>query len=524
MLTTNPKVSFVSQPRLMLTNLTKRYPGVVAVDQVTLDFDAGEVHGLVGENGAGKSTLIKILAGAVVPDEGEVRLDGQLLAPGNVRAAYQRGLAFIHQELSLIPYFDAAENIYLGHPYPRTKWGGVDRRQLRVAAAHLLTELGAKVPVDLPVRRLPPGQQTMIALARAFAWLAARKSAQPGTPALIVMDEPTAALTTQEIDQLFAAIRRLRAEGSTVIYVSHRLDEIFAITDRVTVMRNGQVVHTGPTAAIDQTTLVQLMTGRTERAAVAPVTQRHQITPTILQVDRLHGPGISDASFSLHEGEILGVAGLVGAGRSELLRLLYGAATPTFGTLTWQGQPLRLRSPAAALRWGIAQIPEERRSQGLLLSRPIFENVTLAHLRHFAFGGLFLNRRREIRAAQDQQQALQLKASNLRQPVAQLSGGNQQKVLFARALVGTTRGVPLRLLLLDEPTRGVDVGAKEEIYAIIRAQAAAGVGVILVSSELPELLALTNRILVLREGRQVALVSTAAVDQQGLLQYCYGIR
>lgn len=513
----------MSQPRLTLTNLTKRYPGVVAVDHVSLTIGAGEVHGLVGENGAGKSTLIKLLAGAVTPDEGEIRLDGQILPPGNVQAAYQRGLAFIHQELSLIPYFAAAENIYLGHPYPRTPWGGINRRQLRAQAQQLLAELGVQLPVDRPVRRLSPGQQTMIAVARAFAWIGARQRTHQTSPALIVMDEPTAALTTQEIDQLFAAIRRLRAAGATVIYVSHRLDEIFTITDQVTVMRNGQIVHSGPTAALDQATLVQLMTGQAERLTAPAIPRQPAMAAPLLEVEHVTGPGITDLTFRLYAGEILGVAGLVGAGRSELLHLLYGAACPTAGTIRWQGEIQRNTSPASAIRQGIAQLPEERRSQGLLLTRPIFENITLAHLRHFARGGLLLNRRRELVAAQTQQQALALKASNLRQPVAQLSGGNQQKVLFARSLVGRAAGIPLRLLLLDEPTRGVDVGAKAEIHAIIRAQAAAGVAVILVSSELPELLAVSQRVLVLREGRQIALVQTAAVDQPQLLRYCYGI-
>jgi ribose transport system ATP-binding protein len=506
-----------------LRNLTKRYPGVVAVDGVSLEFAAGEVHGLVGENGAGKSTLIKILAGAVLPDRGTVTLDGQALPLGNVHASYQRGLAFIHQELSLVPYFDAAENIYLGHTYPHTPWGTVDRRRLRRQAQRLLHELGAALPVDQPVQRLAPGQQTMVALARAFAWLAAQRQTHPDHPSIIVMDEPTATLTTQEIDQLFAAIRRLREGGATVIYVSHRLDEIFTITDRVTVMRNGQVVHTGPTAAIDRSALIGLMTGRTAPAPTTPRQAQPANRAPLLTARAVSGPGVTDISFTLHEGDILGVAGLVGAGRSELLHLLYGAAQPTAGAIEWQGQPLRLTSPATALRRGIGHLPEERRSQGLLLKRAIVENITLAHLRHFAWGGLLLQRRREQQAAQAQRQTLGIKTGDLRQPVGQLSGGNQQKVLFARSLVGAAHGHPLRLLLLDEPTRGIDVGAKEEIYAIIRAQAAAGVGVVVVSSELPELLTLSNRILVLREGRQMALVNTAEVDQQRVLEYCYGV-
>ena len=503
---------------LSLHHLTKRYPGVVAVDDVTIGFQQGEVHGLVGENGAGKSTLIKILAGAVLPDQGEIWLKGQRLRLRHVHDAYQHGLTFIHQELNLVPYFDAAENIYLGQPYPHSVWGGLNRRQLQRNAATLLGQLGAELPVDQPVNRLSPGQQTLISIARAFAW-----STRHGGAAVMVMDEPTAALADQEITQLFQAVATLRNHGTTVIYVSHRLHEIFSLTDRVTVMRNGRVVTTQPTAELDQPALVRLMTGREPNSptTVRPVTQPSTATP-LLRVQGLTGPGVKSATFSLQRGEILGIAGLVGAGRSELLRLLYGTTQRTGGTVQLAGELINLRSPSTALRQGIAFVPEERRSQGLLLRRPIVENMTLARLRSFALGGIFLQRRRELTAAEQQQRALALKASSLHQPVAQLSGGNQQKVLFARTLIGEAAD-QLRLLLLDEPTRGVDVGVKEEIYQIIRTQAARGVGVLIVSSELPELLALTDRILVLHEGRQVALVETAAVDQEAVLRYCYGI-
>ena len=504
---------------LSLHNLTKRYPGVVAVDDVSIAFQPGEVHGLVGENGAGKSTLIKVLAGAIMPDQGEIWLQGQRLRLRNVQDAYRHGLTFIHQELNLVPYFDAAENIYLGHPYPKTAWGTLDQRQLRRQAAELLAQLGADLPVNQAVNRLAPGQQTLISIARAFAWSTRGQGA-----AVMVMDEPTAALTDQEIEQLFKAIHRLRDHGTTVIYVSHRLHEIFSLTDRVTVMRNGRVMATLPTSQLDQPYLISLMTGREAATALtARSTQSQPRLAPLLQVEGLTGPGVKDISFTLHRGEILGVAGLVGAGRSELLRLLYGAAPRQNGTVQLARQPVTLRSPGAALRQGIAFVPEERRSQGLLLNRPIFENMTLARLHAFARGGIFLHRKRELTAAAQQQQALTLKASHLRQPVGQLSGGNQQKVLFARAFIGEATQSQLRVLLLDEPTRGVDVGVKGEIYQIIRDQTASGVGVILVSSELPELLALADRILVLHEGRQVALLDAKETNQETVLRYCYGI-
>lgn len=504
---------------LSLRNLTKRYSGVVAVDDASVIFQRGEVHGLVGENGAGKSTLIKMLAGAVMPDQGTIWLKGQRLHLRHVHDAYRHGLAFIHQELNLVPYFDAAENIYLGQPYPHTWWGTLDRRRLRRQATALLAQLGADLPVDQPIQRLSPGQQTLISIARAFAW-----SAKQSGAAVMVMDEPTAALTDQEISQLFHAVQTLRAHGTTVIYVSHRLHEVFTLADRVTVMRNGRVVTTCPITQLDQPQLISLMTGREQHSGPAPTSGVHRgLGQPLLQVDALVGPGVKEISFTLNSGEILGIAGLVGAGRSELLRLLYGAARRTAGTVHLAGEPRNLSSPQAALRQGIAFVPEERRSQGLLLHRSIVENMTLARLQAFAAGGFLLQQRRELTAATQQQQALALKASHLRQPVGQLSGGNQQKVLFARTLIGAGKHDQLRVLLLDEPTRGVDVGVKEEIYQIIRTQAANGVGVVVVSSELPELLALTDRILVLHEGRQVTIVNTAEIDQATVLRYCYGI-
>lgn len=507
-------------PRLSLRNLTKTYPGVVAVDNVSIDLAPGEVHGLVGENGAGKSTLIKILAGAVRADRGEIAVNGAPLALESVRDAAHHGMAFIHQELNLVPYFDAAENIFLGHPYPRTRWGTLDRARLRRDAAALLARFGVRVPVRTPVRQLSPGQQTLISIARAFA---GTTHGEP--PAIMVMDEPTAALTDGEIEQLFAAIRTLRSHDVTVIYVSHRLEEVFALADRITVMRNGRVVTTEPAIELDRPRLISLMTGRERRVldaeTPAPATQRGQRAP-VLTVEDLSGPGVSGLSFRVGTGEVLGVAGLVGAGRTELLRLLYGAAQPSAGRVLLHGQPVRFASPGAALAGGIALLPEERRSQGLLLHRSLVENTTLSQLAHFARGGWLLSQRRERRAARHLHGALRVKADSPQQPVAQLSGGNQQKVLFARMLAAREAGAPLHLLLLDEPTRGVDVGAKDEIYAIIRQQAEQGVGVIVVSSELPELMALTDRILVLHEGRQVALVETASTPQETILNYCYG--
>ncbi len=493
-----------------MRHITKTYPGVRAVDDVTFDVRAGEVHGLVGENGAGKSTLIKILAGAVHRDRGEIHFDGQPVTLANVHEAKRLGVSIIHQELNLVPYFDGAENIFLGDPYPHRWYGGVDWRTLHRRAAAILAQLGAAIPVDVPVHRLSPGQQTMIAIAHGFA----------ANARLMVMDEPTAALTDQEIERLFAVIRALREQGVGVVYVSHRLEEIFEIADRVTVMRNGRVVTTQPAAKLDQDELVRLMIGRNVETVFPP--RGDGMGEPLLEVQGLSGETARDVTFTLHAGEVLGVAGLVGAGRSELLRMIFGVDPIRAGQIRLPstddaGTSRAPRSPGDAFRKGVALVPEERRSQGLVLSRPIFENVTLTHLARFARGGLLLDRRRELRETARLGDRLGLKAHSLRQPVMQLSGGNQQKVVFARCLAGEAR-----VLLLDEPTRGIDVGAKLELYQIIRDLTREGAGVLLVSSELPELIGLSDRVLVLHEGRQMGIIDAATTDQTEVLRACYG--
>ncbi len=502
--------STIESPLVSIQHISKRYPGVLAVDDVSLDLYAGEVHGLVGENGAGKSTLIKLLAGATPRDGGAILVRGQPAALHHVRDATRLGLAFIHQELNLVPYFDAAENIFLGHAYPRARWGGVSWRTLRAQAQTVLDRLGAAIPLDVPVSRLAPGQQTLVSIARALA----------ANADLIVMDEPTASLTDQEIEHLFAVIRTLQARGVGVLYISHRLAEIFALTQRITVMRNGRVVTTQPTVQVTEAALVQWMTGRAVDAIYPPRTP--VAGAPLLTVRGLSGAFCRDISFTLHAGEVLGVAGLMGAGRSELLRMLFGAAPVTGGEMVLHNdgasQMIRPRTPAEAYRLGLALAPEERRTQGLVLARPIFENTTLTFLRRFARGGWLVDRRREIAATTQLGERLALRSRSPRQPVGQLSGGNQQKVVFARSLAGA-----VKVLLLDEPTRGIDVGARQDIYRIIGDLTAQGVGVLVVSSDLPEVLGLAHRLIVLREGRQVATLDAATASEEAVLGYCFGV-
>jgi len=492
---------------LRMQGITKDYPGVRAVNNVDFDVRRGEVHALVGENGAGKSTLIKILAGVILPDAGRIWLNGQELILRSAQDAFRAGLSFIHQELGLVPSLNGAENIFLGRPYPTKRLGLVDWSALYKQARELIAQLDTEVPLDVPVAQLSPAMRTMISIARALSIQAS----------VVAMDEPTASLTDQEANHLFRVIRSLKQRGVSVIYVSHRLEEIFAISDRVTVMRDGQVVATCPTRDIDAAELIRLMVGRNLSKAYPP--RRGMPGKPLLEVRNLNGSYLRGVSFTLHQGEVLGVAGLAGAGRTELLRLLFGADKPSGGSILLEGRPIKVPSPHAAFSMGIALVPEERHSQGLILTQSVAENITLAHLSTFAKGGFLLNTKREAAVVGRLVQALHIKAANIRQPVSQLSGGNQQKVVFAKCLAK-----PPKILLLDEPTRGIDVGTKFEFYRIIRQLAEQGTGILLVSSELSELLGLSDRLLVLHEGRAVAMLKPSEIDQQTLLAYCYGRR
>jgi ABC-type sugar transport system ATPase subunit len=485
--------------------IVKQYAGIRAVNQASLSLRPGEVHALVGENGAGKSTLIKIMAGVVRPDSGRILLNGQPVEFNSGSQAFNHGLSFIHQELNLVSYLSGAENIFLGRPYPRTPLGTIDWKKLHQRAEQILATLGVHLPVDQPVLSLSRGGQSMISIARAFA----------GEASIIVMDEPTASLTDEEIRNLFRVIRQLKARGCAILYVSHRLDEIFEICDRVTVMRDGSVVGDYPIASLDQAEMIRLMIGRSLTDNFPP--SQAALGRTLLEVKDLAGGPVQGLSFSLQAGEILGFAGLVGAGRTEILRMLYGADRPRRGQILFDGRPYQPHTPAHAIRAGLVLVPEERHSQGLVLNQSIQNNITLPNLSHLAARGIFTNRAAEQAVSQTTSQAVRLKAASLGQKVSQLSGGNQQKVVFARWLVQKPR-----LLMLDEPSRGVDVGARFEIYRIIRELAAQGAGILLVSSDLTELLGLADRIIVMREGRHMATLPAAGQTQESVLRYCYG--
>jgi len=496
---------------LTLKDVTKAYAGVPALRGVDLSVAPGEIHALMGENGAGKSTLIKILAGVVSPDRAEIRLDGQPIEIGSPRRAHALGLRFIHQEFNVVPALSVAENIFMGRRYPRRAGVFVDWKRLNLAARETLEKLGiTHIDPAQALGSLTLGDQMLVRISSAFI-------GEEGTPArLYVLDEPTAALSASEAERLFAVLRQLRTSGASVLYVSHRLDEVMAICDMATVMRDGRSIDTGKIADITHDDLVALMIGRRVEEAYPPVKAppQSEIVLSVKGLPVLTGPPIS---FAVQAGEVLGIAGVANSGQGELLRKLFGDAPSPAGTLSLSGQNYRPRSPADAWRAGVAYIPRERRSEGLIVSRPIFENTTLPHLAAQSRWTVFLAPRREKRLAGEQGQSVRLKASSQNQRVRELSGGNQQKVVFAKALLGKPR-----LLLLDEPTRGVDVGAKFDIYTIIRDMTAQGMGVILVSSDLPELLGMSDRIAIMRDGAITEIVAAKGLNEERLLNLCYG--
>jgi ABC-type sugar transport system ATPase subunit len=468
-------------PLLRLRGIEKSFPGVQALAGVDLDLHGGEILALIGENGAGKSTLIKVMAGVHPPDAGRLTLDGRELRFKSPVAARRAGLAVIHQELSLVPSLSVRANIFLGRE--RTRGGWLRHAEERRQAAELLARVGVAVDPDARCRGLTIAQQQAVEIAKALG-----QSAR-----LLVLDEPSAALTPPEVERLHDVLRQLRARGIAVVYVSHRLEELFALADRVMVMRDGRHVATRSIPEVSRSALIELMAGRPvsdefPRRSVARGEERLRVTG--LQ----RGRAVRGVSFSIRRGEVLGLAGLVGAGRTEVARLLAGADRRDAGEVVLDGRALRLRNPGEAIRSGVCLLPEDRKAQGLMLGRSVVENYSLPNLARFVRLGL-LRRRPERRAFARWAEALRIHATPER-PVRQLSGGNQQKVVLARWLERNCD-----VILFDEPTRGIDVGAKREIYALINDLAAQGKAILLVSSELPEVLGMCDRVLVMHEGR-----------------------
>jgi ribose transport system ATP-binding protein len=509
---------------LRLTDVVKTFPGVRALDGVALEVRAGEVHCLLGQNGAGKSTLIKVLAGVHRPDAGRIEWLGEPVSFGTPHAAMKAGIATIYQELDLVEQMTVAENVLLGHE-PR-RWGFVRRARTRRQARAVLARLGhPEIPVGRPVDRLPAAAKQVVSMGRALSRRAR----------LLIMDEPSAVLAHDEVENLFRIIRELTAQSIAVIYISHRLEEIRQIGDRVTILKDGRTVATSLPATTPTRELVSRMTGRTleyvfpPRPAAAPAVPvadpslpaASRPAPPRLAVTGLTRDGeFQDVSLEVHSGQIVGIAGLVGSGRSELLQTIYGARRPRAGRVAVDGRGLRPGSVRAAVRAGVGMAPEERKSQALLLGEPVYRNITLSSFGRFAAAG-FTRADRERAAAAAIADELRLRPRDVRRAVRTLSGGNQQKVVVARWLGGdgrlTARRPGIRVLLLDEPTRGVDVAARSELYQVIRALADGGVAVLLVSSEVPEVLGLADRVLVMREGRIIHRSAAEEIDEHAVL-------
>ncbi|HWX63010.1 sugar ABC transporter ATP-binding protein [Bradyrhizobium sp.] len=474
-------------PLLSVRTIEKSFPGVRALNGVSFDVGKGEVHALLGENGAGKSTLIKIVSGVFPPDRGEVIVDGKpvnLTRPDDARRA---GIATIYQELLLFPELTVAENIFMGHA-PRKGLGRLDWRAMREKTKALLASLEIHdLQADRVVGSLSVGNRQRVEILRALSQDAR----------ILIMDEPTAALTEHDVTRLFDIVRKLKARGVAVIYISHRLDEIFAIADRVTVLRDGARVATRRVADTDRAGLVQLMVGRKIESLFPKITV--PIGEPVLEVKNLERrPLTKKVSLNVRAGEIVGLAGLVGSGRSELAQTIFGVTPAEGGEIRIVGESVDIRSPAQARALGVAYVPEDRGTQGLVRPMTVRENFSLAALGKVAFGG-FIDRAVERKLAGDGVRRFAVKTSSLEQVAGKLSGGNQQKIVLGKWLANQPK-----LLILDEPTRGIDVGAKAEIHRLMGELAGQGLAILMISSELPEVLGMSDRVLVMREGRIVA--------------------
>ena len=491
---------------LSLRGVSKSFGAVAALRDVQLDLAAGEVHALVGENGAGKSTLVKVLAGVHQPDAGTIQLDGEQLTIGSPAAARAAGIAVIYQEPTLFPDLSVAENIFMGRQ-PLRSLRRIDKTAMRIRTTELFARLGVHLDPDRPARGLSIADQQLVEIAKALSFEAR----------ILIMDEPTAALSGVEVERLFSVARSVRDAGAAVLFISHRFDEIFALSQRVTVMRDGHWVSTDATDALTVDALVRRMVGR-EVSSLFPK-QDTTVREPRLEVSGLARRGVfTDVTFTVHSGEIVALAGLVGAGRSEVTRAVFGIDRHDAGTVRVDGRTVPPGDPSAAIAAGVALVPEDRRQQGLVMELSVERNATLPRRWSLSrFGLLFGDA--EKRSATTWTERLRVKTARLDDPVLSLSGGNQQKVVLAKWLATEPR-----VLIVDEPTRGIDVGTKAEVHRLLSQLAADGVAVLMVSSELPEVLGMADRVLVMHEGRLVADIARAEADEESVMLAATGHR
>jgi ribose transport system ATP-binding protein/inositol transport system ATP-binding protein len=488
---------------LEMKDIHKSFPGVYALNGVNLDLIQGEVHALLGENGAGKSTLIKVLAGIHSVDKGEVFINGAKCRIDNVQDSQKHGISVIHQELCLVPNMTVTENIFLGREI--YKAGFLDKRSMHIKAQNLFDSLQLNIKIDVKVSSLSVAQQQMVEIAKALLV----------DSAIIVMDEPTSSLTEKEVEMLFKTIRELKAKNISVIYISHKLEELFQITDRVTVLRDGKYIGTKITKNTTKDELISMMVGR--ELTEYYTKSKHDFGDVILKVENLSKANVLDnISFNLRKGEILGISGLVGAGRTELARAIFGIDRFDSGTVTLEGKVMKIKSPKEAMDSGIALVPENRKEQGMFSIKSVSYNITLLVLDKFIKMAKVHNNLEE-QITDEYVQKLSIKTPSNEQPVGNLSGGNQQKTVIAKWLATMPK-----VLILDEPTRGVDVGAKAEIYSIMSMLAEQGVGIIMISSELPEIINMSDRVLVMNKGRITGILEREELSQERIMQYATG--
>ncbi|WP_373511771.1 sugar ABC transporter ATP-binding protein [Persicitalea sp.] len=494
--------SHPSDPILLVKSLSKSFGGIKALDEVQFTLHRGEVHVLMGENGAGKSTLMKILMGLETADLGEITFAGEPWASRDVRDSLAKGISMIHQELQVVPELPVAENIFLGRESTRWLPGWLDDPGIYQKTNNLLTDLGMTLDAHAKMKYLSVAEMQMVEIAKAISHDAK----------IIIMDEPTSALSDKEVSTLFGIIKDLKSKGVAIIYISHKMDEIAQIADTVTVLRDGKYVGTKPASELDQNALITMMVGRTIESLFPETTgQKGEV---VLSVKNLGIPGkFQDISFDLSAGEVLGLAGLMGAGRTEVARAIFGLDSLAEGTVFIKKKKVTIRSPEEAIRHGVGYVSEDRKGWGCIPGMSVQHTLSLSSLRDHLRGSL-INGKSEHTAANRMVNDLHIKTASLSQSVLQLSGGNQQKVLIGKTLLAKPE-----IIIFDEPTRGIDIGAKHEIYKLIRQLTAGGIAILLISSELPEILGLCDRVVVLSQGRQTALLSREEMSQEKIMQH-----